>query len=375
MLCYASLLALVPLMVVTFGVISAFPVFDQWSESLRIFIFQNFVPATGEVIQRHVNQFVDQATELSAIGVLGLILTSILLMVNMERIMNRIWRVATPRTPGGRFVVYWSVLTVGPLLLGASVAISSYLASLPFVERATKLLGIRGVALGLAPFAASALAFTLIFIVVPNASVLWRYAAAGGLLAAILFEGAKKGFTLYVTNFPAYETIYGAFAAVPIFLVWVYLSWTITLIGASFGAALESYQPPGARTPASSRGEFIVLYRLLRRLWEAQKKGRGLTTAELLKQEPRAGHDRTVRLLGKLESRRLVTLTDRDWILSRDLDDFRLSELFGLLAIPLPAGGLEEDGEPGVSDALKEALADVESTLEDRLGRPMPEYF
>lgn len=372
MLCYATLLALVPLMVVGFGVISAFPVFDQWSASLQDFIFQNFVPATGEVLQSHVDRFVEQATELSAVGVLGLILTAILLMVNMERVMNRIWRAGAPRSPGSRFVVYWSVVTVGPLLLGASVAISSYVASLPFVERATALLGVRGLLLGVAPFVASGLAFTLIFVIVPNVSVRWRHAAAGGLLAAALFEAAKKGFTLYVTRFPTYETLYGAFAAVPMFLIWVYLSWTITLIGASFGAALERYRP-GARD-SGRPGEFVLLYRLLRHLWRAQKEGKGLTTGELLEREPRAGHDPTVRLLEILDARRIVDVTDDgSWLLARDLDEVRLTDLFSLLSIPLPEIGEEEEAD--VSDALREALGDLGKAVEDRLGRPLTEFF
>lgn len=374
MLCYASLLAVVPLLGITFGVVSSFPVFEQWSQSLHGFIFENFVPATGEVIQQHIDRFVAKATELSAVGTLGLILSAILLMVNMERALNAIWRVGRPRSPGSRFVVYWAVLTVGPLLLGASLAISSYVISLPLVAQAASTLGLRGLLLSIAPVAFSALAFTLIFIIVPNVAVPWRYAAAGGFLAAVLFEVAKQGFAIYVTNFPAYETIYGAFAAFPLFLVWVYLSWTIILMGASFGSALGRYRVAGSQTPWPRNLELILVVRLVHHLWRAQKAGRGLELSELLEREPRAGHDQTERLVEQLENHHLVKVADDgSWLLSKDLDDVTLADLLRL-DLPLPVDASEETSADG-DVSFQEALYELATSLEPQLGRTLAELF
>lgn len=374
MLCYASLLSVVPLMVVAFGIISAFPVFESWSGSLQAFIFDNFVPATGDAIQKNLQHFADQATQLSAVGTAFLIATAILLMVNMERALNQIWRATTPRTAGSRFVVYWAVLTVGPILFGASVAISSYIASLPVFEATTATLGVQGMLLPLAPFVFSALAFTLIFLIVPSVSVPWRHALIGGIVTSLLFEAAKAGFSLYITKFPTYETLYGAFAAFPIFLIWIYLSWIVTLVGASFAAALQSYRPQSTRNPWPRHQELILLYRFVRHLWLAQKEGTGLSTDQLLQREPRATHDQGVRLLHALDEHHLATLDDDgDWLLTRDLDDVTLADLWGLLSTPF-APGAEESAED-IGDGLRQALTNMQTSLDDQLRQPLTKLF
>lgn len=375
MLCYASLLALVPLMVVTLGVASAFPVFEQWSGALRDFIFANFVPTTGDLVQSYLDRFVEGAANLSAVGVLFLILTSLLLIVNIERILNRIWRADSPRSLASRFVVYWAVLTVGPLLVGASIAISSYLVSLPFVEQAATTLGLRRLLLQIAPLGISAVAFTLLYLIVPNLAVPWRHAVAGGVVAGLLFELAKAGFAFYVANFPTYETVYGAFAALPIFLVWVYLSWTVTLIGASFGATLFSYRFSTGGSPWARRNELLLVCRFLRHLGSAQQEGTGLTTPDLLEKEPRAGHDQTERLLSALRAAQIVVQTDSGtWVLSRDLDDLTLLELYRLLSLPLPTvESLDENDEE--SEAISDVFRELESSLEANLERPLSELL
>ncbi len=175
------------------------------------------------------------------IGILFLVVTSILMMKNIEAALNRIWRVAEPRKGLSSFLLYWAVLSLGPILIGLGLLLTSYIASLSFVSSATEMVG-RARLLSILPPLFSALAFMLLYVVVPNCHVPLRNAAIGGLFAAILFEIAKRGFVQFVTLSPSYQLIYGAFAAVPLFLVWVYISWGIILLGAELTRLLTVSQ-------------------------------------------------------------------------------------------------------------------------------------
>ena len=275
-LAYTTLVAVVPLTAVTLAVLSIFPVFDQLAAGLRDFAFRSLVPAAGETIEQNVSEFAAQAKNLSLAGVVFLVVTALLLIFQVEQVLDRIWRVRQPRRLISRLVVYWAALTAGPPLIGASLALSSYLITLPLIEGATASVGGSRALLALLPFLFEAVAFTLAYIVLPNRSVPWRPAVAGGLTAAVLFEIAKKGFALYVTRFPAYQLVYGALAAVPIFLAWIYLSWLVILFGASFAAALASFRPQAQLQGWDERLDFVLLYRLVGHFWRAQRQGRPL---------------------------------------------------------------------------------------------------
>lgn len=360
MLAYTTLLAIVPLTAVTLAVISAFPVFEQWSGLIQQFIFTNFVPAAGQVVQEYVTQFADKATELTAAGVLFLVFIAVMLMWNVERTLNRIWRVTTPRRLVNRFMVYWSALSLGPLLIGASLAISSYLVSLPLVSDAASTLGLRSRLIHVAPFVASLAAFTLMYLMVPNRVVRLRNALAGGLLAAILFELAKRGFGFYVSHFPAYEHIYGALATVPIFLIWVYMSWVVILLGASFAASLDTFQYPVRDDELGRENDFVLFFRVTGHLWQAQQVGETLSLSELARREPGAEDDRLALMLGKLSDARLARGDEEGhWAMIRDAGTLTLLDLYraGGFGLPMPSE------EPVQDDAWNRALFDALSAL------------
>lgn len=372
MLAYTTLLAIVPLTAVALAVVSAFPVFEQWSGVMQEFIFANFVPAAGEVVQEYVTQFADRATELTAAGVVFLVFIAVMLMWNVERTLNRIWRVTTPRRLVNRFMVYWSALSLGPLLIGASLAISSYLVSLPLISDAAATLGMRSRLIHIAPFMASMAAFTLLYMMVPNRAVRPRNALAGGLLAALLFELAKRGFAFYVTNFPAYEQIYGTLATVPIFLIWVYVSWVVILLGASFAASLDTFQYLARAGHLEREHDFVLFYRVTGHLWLAQQEGKTLSLAELARREPAAGDDRLALMLDKLRAGRLARGDEEGrWVLIRDVGSLTLLDLYqaGGFALPMPSD------EPARADAWNRALFGALSGLvepaERHLGRPL----
>lgn len=240
-LSFTTLLALVPLMAVMLSILSVFPAFLHQIDKIQDFIFKNFVPASGEVVQGYIQEFADQASNLSGLGIVFLILTALFLMNTIDAALNHIWRVQRNRRLVSKFLIYWSVLTLGPVLLTVSMVITSDFASLPFFKDSVVIGSMKPALLTWLPLLASTLALTMLYVIVPNLNVPFYMGLTGGVLAALLFEIAKKGFTVYVTSFPTYTTLYGALAVIPIFLVWLYVSWIIVLLGAEVTCCLATF--------------------------------------------------------------------------------------------------------------------------------------
>ncbi|GEA07167.1 UPF0761 membrane protein [Alteromonas sp. KUL42] len=236
-LAYVTLLSLVPFIMVTFTIMSAFPAFASVRSKLEHFVFSNFVPTASDVVHKYMTDFVGNASQMSAIGILSLLLVALMLISNVDKTLNRIWRTQSNRPVVYTFAIYWMVITLGPMLIGSSVVVSSYLTGLAaFTEEYTP--GLGTFLLSLVPSGAALLAFAILYMVVPNRRVYARHAIAGAVVATVAFEISKSGFALYVTNFPSYELIYGALAVVPILFLWVYLAWIIVLFGAEFTCSL-----------------------------------------------------------------------------------------------------------------------------------------
>lgn len=239
-LAYVSLLSLVPFIMVFFTILSAFPAFADARGELEELIFSSFVPHAGGQVQTYVTEFVSNASGMGAVGILSLMVVALMLISNIDKTLNRIWQSQSERPIIFTFAIYWMVLTLGPLLMGSSVAISSYLVSLAnSAEEYT--LGFTTSVLKIVPFITSVGAFFLIYMLVPNKKIDPKHAVFGALVGAILFETSKKAFALYVTSFPSYQLIYGALAVIPILFVWVYLSWVVVLIGAEVTHVLEIF--------------------------------------------------------------------------------------------------------------------------------------
>lgn len=278
-LAFTSLLALIPLMTVGLSVLSSLPVFQNLSGPVQNFIFDNFVPTTGKIIQGYLQQFSMQVSKLSTIGIITLFITALLLMFTIERAMNRIWHVSTPRKGIAAFLLYWAILSLAPVILGLSLVVSSYIASIPFLHlnQAPSLL------LNLVPASLSILGFTFLYIVVPNCPVKFTHGLIGGLFSALLFETAKHAFTYYLSHYDSYQLIYGAFAILPIFFIWIYWCWFITLLGAEVSYALSVGHE---RRVGKSLDGFSHALIWLYALWQAQQQGRGLTLDELIHSSP-----------------------------------------------------------------------------------------
>lgn len=237
-LAYISLLSLVPFIAVMFSILGMFPMFSEMRGRLEELIFANVIPTRGEEIQSYVNEFISNTGGMTAVGVLALIVIALLLIYNIDKTLNKIWRVKQRPRPIISFSIYWMILTFGPLLIGTSIAVTSYLATFSrYADDYTP--GISSFVLWLIPYVMSLLAFFILYLLVPNIKVQVRHALWGALLATVLFEFFKRGFALYVSEFPAYQAIYGALALVPILFIWVYLSWLVVLLGAELTALLQ----------------------------------------------------------------------------------------------------------------------------------------
>ena len=377
-LTYTTLLSLVPLMTVSLAILSAFPVSGRLAEEVQNFLFENFVPASGEVIRDYLAEFAGKASRLSGAGTVFLVIVAVMMMGNIDRAFNTIWQVRRKRSALSMFMVYWAILSLGPIFIGISVALTSYLVSMPLLTDAAETLGIgRSGLLGLMPVLASAVAFTLLYMLVPNRNVYLRHAVAGGVLAAFLFELAKRGFALYVTAFPTYEAIYGALAAIPVFLIWVYLSWLITLLGAEFTYCLGIYRDEWHPERGAHGDALLLAYRLLSRLWRAQKEGDAVSMRKLLKQEPGHSEIDLETVLLRLARSRLVLRTERGyWALARDLDDISFLDLVRSGGFVLPESGsaaLTADGQG--APELRTLLSELDVKLEQELSVPLSALF
>ncbi|GAB7228340.1 virulence factor BrkB family protein [Vibrio rotiferianus] len=236
-LAYITLLSIVPMLTVLLSILSKFPVFENVGEVLQGYIIDNFVPASGDAVRTALQEFVSNTGKMTAVGGAFLFVAALMLISNIDKNLNYIWRVKDKRRPVFSFSMYWMVLTLGPILVGASIAATSYVTSLKLIENET-LSGAYNLFLRWLPLLLSFFAFMGLYFLVPNKKVYLSHGAIGAAIAAVLFELSKKGFAFYITQFPSYQLIYGALAAIPILFVWVYLCWLIVLIGAEVTAAL-----------------------------------------------------------------------------------------------------------------------------------------
>ncbi len=317
-LTFTTLLSMVPLLTVVLALSTAFPVFDEAATTLQIFLFEHFLPdASGlQAISEQIMSFSEEAGRLTAIGMLFLLVTAVMLMLTIDDALNRIFEVRRRRPLGQKVVMYWSVLTLGPVLIGASLSMTTFL------------FGESSPLLRLLPFAFTWTALTLVYILVPYRHVELRHAASGALLAGIAFELAKRAFAVYLANFPTYTLIYGAFATVPVFLVWVYVSWLVLLAGATFTALLPGYRvitTERNRAPGRDLAEALDILGVLAR---AQDAGHVLPLTRVAAQARVMPHRCEV-ALERCAALGWVAKAEKDgWVLARDADTIRVADVY-----------------------------------------------
>ena len=329
-LTFTTLLALVPLITVTVTVFAAFPLFSQLIAQVKVFMLSNMVPAVaGKIITVYMAQFSNQAAKLTLLGIGGLTVTALLLISTIDQAFNTIWRARKPRALLQRVLTYWTILTIGPIVLGASLSLTYFLVrlSLGYVEQ-LPLVGQFG--LKLLPIVLMSTAFSLLYFVVPNRYVPLRHALLGGIFAGISFELMKRAFTLYIASFPTYTLVYGTFATFPIFLLWIYFSWLVVLLGAVIAAALSHWHAGTWQIARRPGWHFEAALRVLQELHSAQISDHSVTLAWLRKRVD-LGLDEMEEILDRLAQAHIVRRGEKEsWLLSRAPQDISAVEVFRL---------------------------------------------
>ena len=325
-LTFTALLAIVPIITVALTVISAFPVFGELMQHIERFLVENMLPESAESIATYTEQFAENAARLTAVGVLVLFVTAMIVLQTIDRAFNQIWRVPRPRTTVQRVFIYWALLTVGPVLIGASLSLTSWLVSQSLglvkdVPLAAEAL------LKVVPILLTGFAFALLYITMPNRRVLVRDALSGGFLAALAFEGMKHGFALYITHFPTYKLVYGTFASVPIFLLWIYLSWLMVLFGAVAAAVMPEWRERASQVEPVPGAQFLDALQILRILREAHRTGE-LDTVPALHAAVKLPVDRIEATLDAMGNAHWVGKVARGWALTKDAAEISVADVY-----------------------------------------------
>ena len=369
-LTYMTLFAIVPLMTVTYSMFSVIPAFQGLGEQLQGFIFSHFVPDTGQEVQKYLSDFSSQARELSAAGVGMLVVTAYFMLKNIERSFNNIWGLTEGRRGLSGFLLYWAVLSLGPLLLGVGLAMSTYLLSLQLMVSEYDSLGLMPAVLRFFPWVLSSAAFTLLFAAVPNCPVPLKDAFAGGVVTAVCFELFKDLFGFIVSQ-SSFSAIYGAFAFAPLFLLWVYILWMIVLAGAALVQSLSTYSEGGSdRAYPDLAAALLILWQFYRRQANGERVDGQLLSTLVVEPEQRQ------RLLDVLQQQRVLAVTEQGGlVLCWDLHQLRLLELAQMLDLQPRTLAVDEcTGTPWFA-SLSERLASIDSEAKQQFDIPLSELF
>lgn len=240
-LTYTTLLSLVPLILVVFSVFTLLPIFEEATAQLKELMYDNFAPSAGNLVQEYLDLFVENSKKMGLISIVGLVVVAVMLISSIDNALNEIWHNTKKRTMLLSFGLYLMVLIFGPMLVGISIATSSYIFSLEMFSQ-DGFFSFSQYILKFVPFGLTWLMFALIYLFVPNTSVKFKHAALGALFAGIFFTLGKQIFIWYITTFPSYQAIYGALATIPIMIVWIHLSWRVVLLGGQFASVLKEVE-------------------------------------------------------------------------------------------------------------------------------------
>jgi membrane protein len=352
-LTFTTLLSLVPLLTITLTLFSAFPVFSEFAGLIKSFLLSNMLPEVGgKMITRYMEQFAESATRLTAVGLVFLGLTAMLMIHNIEAAFNTIWRVSKRRTIMQRILISWALLTLAPLLVGGSLSLSSWLIGMS-TGYAKQIPAFGIMLLKVMPVMLTTLAFSLMFLIVPNRYIPVRHALIGGVVAAAAFESMSSAFAIYITSFNAYKMVYGAFAGIPIFLLWVYLSWFTVLIGAVIAASLSHWRGDPAKKLTPTAQLYYAL-RVLKCMSESMRTG-SVQTLPSLSKDLHLGFDTLEPIMVRLERGGLLRkLAGRGWAVARDADHVQAAELYRLFVYDPAALDAQKHEDKQIHDWLRQ---------------------
>jgi membrane protein len=389
-LTFTTTLALVPLLTIVLAIFTTFPIFSSFRAALDNYFVQSVMPKTiANPVIANLTMFASKAKSLSAVGAVALLFTSSAMMGMIERVLNQIWAVKKARPLLQRVMVYWALVTLGPILFGLSLTVTSqlFLATSGLADAApfVSALFYTAVSVGLTTGA-----YTLLYTAVPNRYVDWRDAVWGALVAAIAFEIAKRGFGVFIRQFPTYTLIYGALAALPLFLVWIYVSWMITLLGAVLASALPVikyerwwHQP----VPGSAFVDAMALLRVLEE--SARKTGSALVTSAAIRAKTRIGYEEMTTLLDQMVASGWVGRVQSDipatarwgrgaregldnWVLLTDPEKLKLADVYRMFVFGGVTASPQQDDDQAVDAAM--LARKVEDAVERGLDQTLAQH-
>lgn len=370
-LTYVTLFATVPMMTVTYSMFSVIPAFQSLGDELQTLLFQHFLPNSQQELGDYLKTFSSQARNLTAFGLLFLLVSAYLMLKNIEQNFNSIWGVSRGRHGVANFLLYWAILSLGPLLLGAALVISTYLASLRLLMGSYDTVGLVEWVFRLAPWFLTWAAFTLLFVAVPNCKVSVRHALIGGLVTTLGFQGLKAAFG-WIVSHSSFTSVYGAFAALPLFMLWVNLIWTVVLGGAVFVHTIGAHQI-GLRD--RNYPDLLSSLMVLWRCYSASKSGTAVSERELLHQGLAA--EQWLRIRDALVKHRVISPNYQGhYLLCKNLDHLTIQQLSDILGLPhqLPDDKSHMTKLPWGKEAIH-LLGQVDTSKAELLDRRVSDLF
>lgn len=376
-LTYTTLLSIVPIITVLLMILSSVPALESVREQISQVIYSNLLPQSSIQVSDYINNFAEKSSNLTAIGAMVLFVTTIMTLTTVERAFNQIWRVED-RSGGLKSVMrYWTIITLGPLVLGTAFIVSSAVQSLSFLNQQVAGYGIDwGFWVQIASYAVTMAGFVGMYWFIPKAKVPIKNAAIAGIFVAVLFELLKHVFGTVMANFTSYEAIYGAFAALPIFLLWIYLSWNLILVGVEISYTLTIFET-GEVYP---RHPLLSLLDMLNLVYDRYQQGESVSEQELRNVLGRKELPKWYTYINYLKDCHLIAVTDDDdYILKKDLDNITLWEFYRTLPYPLPIKDELDEMDPNTKEPwlslLSKRFIHTEDYAKQELNIPLSIVF
>ncbi|MES1965348.1 YihY family inner membrane protein [Psychrobacter sp. AH5] len=376
-LTYTTMLSIVPIVTVLLMILSSVPALASVRAQIYEVIYSNLLPQSSLQVSKYINNFAEKSTNLTAIGVMILFVTTIVTLTTVERAFNQIWRVEE-RSGGLKSILrYWTIITLGPLVLGTAFIVSSTVQSLSFLNRQIAGYGIDwSFWVQLVSIGITVAGFIGMYWFIPKARVPAKSAIIAGVIVAVVFELLKHIFGTVMTNFTSYEAIYGAFAALPIFLLWIFLSWNLILLGVEISYTLTIFETE----EVYPRHPLLSLLDMLNLIYSRYLKGEVVSEQELRNVLGRKELPKWYIYINYLKDSNLITMTEEDdYVLKRDLSKMSLWDFYRTLPYPLPIKDeldemSAEDQQPWLS-LLVDRFEHTEAFAKEQLNLPLAAVF
>lgn len=376
-LTYTTMLSIVPILTVLLMILSSVPALASVRAQIYEVIYSNLIPQSSLQVSNYINSFAEKSTNLTAIGVMILFVTTIMTLTTIERAFNQIWRVEN-RSGGLKSMLrYWTIVTLGPLVLGTAFIASSTVQSLSFLNRQIAGYGIDwSFWVQIVSIGVTTAGFISMYWFIPKARVPVKNAAIAGIFVAIVFELLKHVFGTVMSNFTSYEAIYGAFAALPIFLLWIFLSWNLILLGVEISYTLTIFETK----EVYPRHPLLSLLDMLNLVYKSHLKGDSVSEQELRNVLGRKELPKWYTYINYLQDSKLITMTEDDsYVLKKDLSRMTLWDFYRTLPYPLPIKDeldemKQEDQQPWLG-LLVGRFENTEACAKEQLNLPLATIF